>query len=222
MLFDFRMLMHYLPDFLSALLETLNIAVISCVFAILIGIIAGFLSTSKNKVVRTVIAFYTGIIRSTPLLVQLYFVHYGLPMVKIMPTRFQSAIITFSLNTGAYVSEIVRGGLQSMSIGQFEAAYSLGLSGFQTIRLIIIPQLVKVILPSLINQFSYLIKDTSLAAVLTIPELTYVARKAAAATYRPLESFIPPMMMYFAIYLILSFLSNSLRKQRLEKRQFRS
>ncbi|WP_198407752.1 amino acid ABC transporter permease [Thermotoga profunda] len=198
---------------MEALIETLKIAIISCFFAILIGTIAGFLSNTRNKFFRTLIAFYTGLIRSTPLLVQLYFVHYGLPILNVMPTRFQSAVITFSLNTGAYVSEIIRGGLQSINIGQFEAAYSLGFSRFQTIRLIIFPQLFRIVLPPLISQFSYLIKDTSLAAVLTIPELTYMARRAAATTYRPLESFIPPMLMYFAIYLVLSLSSNGLKKK---------
>ncbi|ABV32595.1 amino acid ABC transporter permease [Pseudothermotoga lettingae] len=212
MIFDFRTLAQYLPDFMEALLETLKIAIISCFFAISIGTIVGFLSNTRSRLLRTLIEFYTGFIRSTPLLVQLYFVHYGLPILNIMPTRFQSATITFSLNTGAYISEIIRGGLQSINIGQFEAAYSLGLSRFQTIRLIIFPQLFRIVLPPLVSQFSYLIKDTSLAAVLTIPELTYMARRAAATTYRPLESFIPPMLMYFAIYFILSFLSNTLEK----------
>lgn len=218
MIFDFRTLVQYLPDFMEALIETLKIAIISCLFAILIGTIAGFLSNTRNKFFRALIAFYTGLIRSTPLLVQLYFVHYGLPILNVMPTRFQSAVITFSLNTGAYISEIIRGGLQSISIGQFEAAYSLGFSRFQTIRLIIFPQLFRIVLPPLISQFSYLIKDTSLAAVLTIPELTYMARRAAATTYRPLESFIPPMLMYFAIYLVLSLSSNGLKKKLLGKK----
>lgn len=219
MTFNFRILIQYLPDFMEALLETLKIAGISCLLALLIGIVAGFLSNMRNKFFRILLAFYTGFIRSTPLLVQLYFVHYGLPVFNIMPTRFQSAVITFSLNTGAYISEIVRGGIQSINIGQFEAAYSLGFSQLQTIRLVIFPQLFKVVLPPLISQFSYLIKDTSLAAVLTIPELTYMARKAAATTYRPFESFIPPMLMYFVIYIVLSLLSNLLRYRFLDKKR---
>lgn len=218
MIFDFRTLSQYLPDFAHALVETLQIAIISCFFAISIGTVAGFLSNTKNKFLRLIIGFYTGIIRSTPLLVQLYFVHYGLPILNIMPTRFQSAIITFSLNTGAYVSEIIRGGLQSINAGQFEAAYSLGLSQFQTIKFIVFPQLFRIVLPPLISQFSYLIKDTSLAAVLTIPELTYMARRAAATTYRPFESFVPPMLMYFGIYLALNLLSNILRDRLLGKK----
>ncbi len=219
MTFNFRILIQYLPDFMEALLETLKIAGISCLLALLIGIVAGFLSNMRNKFFRILLAFYTGFIRSTPLLVQLYFVHYGLPVFNIMPTRFQSAVITFSLNTGAYISEIIRGGIQSINIGQFEAAYSLGFSQLQTIRLVIFPQLFKVVLPPLISQFSYLIKDTSLAAVLTIPELTYMARKAAATTYRPFESFIPPMLMYFVIYIVLSSLSNLLRYRFLDKKR---
>ena len=124
-----------------------------------------------------------------------------------MLTSFQSAIIAFSLNSGAYISEIVRGGLASMDKGQSEASRALGLSWFQTMRLIILPQVFKKILPPLISQFSYLIKDTSLAAVLVIPELTYPARKIASRTYMPFATFGVPMLMYFGIYLILALLS---------------
>jgi ABC-type amino acid transport system permease subunit len=162
----------------------------------------------KSKLAIIPVGIYTGFIRSTPLLVQLYFVHYGLPITGIMLTSFQSAIIAFSLNSGAYISEIVRGGLTSMDKGQSEASRALGLSWFQTMRLIILPQVFKKILPPLISQFSYLIKDTSLAAVLVIPELTYTARKIAARTYMPFESFGIPMLMYFGIYLILALLSH--------------
>ncbi len=205
---DMRMISQYLPDFFEALFETLKVAALSGVFALIIGTVVGIISTMKSKLAIIPVGIYTGFIRSTPLLVQLYFVHYGLPITGIMLTSFQSAIIAFSLNSGAYISEIVRGGLTSMDKGQSEASRALGLSWFQTMRLIILPQVFKKILPPLISQFSYLIKDTRLAAGLVIPELTYTARKIAARTYMPFESFGIPMLMYFGIYLILALLSH--------------
>lgn len=213
MFFDFRLIHSYFVDLLEALIQTLKIAGISSAMSIVIGTIVGFLSMGTNKFARLLISIYTGTIRSTPLLVQLYFVHYGLPVINIMPQPMQSAVITFSINTGAYVSEIVRGGLQAIEVGQLEAAYALGLSRFQTMRLILVPQLFKIILSPLIGQLSYLIKDTSLAAVLTIPELTYYARRVAATTYRPIEAFLPPMLIYFVIYLILNSVSLLIRNQ---------
>jgi His/Glu/Gln/Arg/opine family amino acid ABC transporter permease subunit len=212
---NMRIVSLYLPDFFEALLETLKVAALSGIFALIIGTVVGVLSTFKSKFAIIPVGIYTGFIRSTPLLVQLYFVHYGLPITGLMLTSFQSAIIAFSLNSGAYISEIVRGGLSSMDKGQAEASRALGLSWAQTMRLIILPQVFKKILSPLISQFSYLIKDTSLAAVLVIPELTYTARKIAARTYMPFESFGVPMLMYFGIYLVLALLSRLVdRKKR--------
>ncbi|RLL82093.1 amino acid ABC transporter permease [Mesotoga sp. H07pep.5.4] len=204
---DMRMISQYLPDFFEALLETLKVAALSGAFSLIIGTVVGILSTMKSRFARIPVGIYTGFIRSTPLLVQLYFVHYGLPITGLMLTSFQSAIVAFSLNSGAYISEIVRGGLIAIDKGQAEASKALGLSWFQTMRKVILPQVFRNILPPLISQFSYLIKDTSLAAVLVIPELTYTARKIAARTYMPFESFGVPMLMYFGIYLVLALLS---------------
>jgi len=204
---DFRLISQYIPDFINALFETLKIALLSGLISLIIGIVVGTISTYKKKYIQIPVNIYTGFIRSTPLLVQLYFIHFGLPLIGIVLPSFQSATIAFSLNTGAYVSEIFRGGLESIDKGQHEASKSLGLSWFQTMRLIIFPQVFKRVISPLTNQFSYLIKDTSLAAVLVIPELTYMARKIAARTYKPIEAFGIPLLMYFVIYLILSTLS---------------
>ena len=215
---DFRLIAEYMPKFLEALLETLKLAALSGVFALIVGTIVGIISTRKNKGVQIPIGIYTGFIRSTPLLVQLYFVHFGLPNMGIMLTSFQSATVAFSLNSGAYISEIIRGGLEAIDKGQHEAAKALGLNWWQTMTKVILPQVFKRVLSPLISQFSYLIKDTSLAAVLVIPEITYMARKISARTYKPFESFGVPMLMYFGIYIVLSILSRLItRKQRLQE-----
>jgi His/Glu/Gln/Arg/opine family amino acid ABC transporter permease subunit len=213
MMLDFRLIAQYLPDFFNALLQTLKVAIISGFFALIIGTILGVLSITKLKAVRVFIGIYNGFMRSTPLLVQLYMVHYGLPSIGIKLIAFQSAIIAFSLNTGSYISEIVRGGLSSIDKGQFEASKALGLGWLKMMQKVVLPQVFKRILPPLISQFSYLIKDTSLAAVLAIAEITYAARDVASKTYKPFESFGVPMLMYILIYLVFSILPRLANKK---------
>lgn len=210
MLIDYRLIYNSLPVFFSAFFETLKIALVSGILGLVIGTVVATLCTFNSKVFNAFSGFYTGVTRSTPLLIQLYFVHYGLPVLGIMFTSFQSATIAFSLNSGAYISEIIRGGLDSIDNGQHEAAKALGLSWYQRMSSIILPQVFSRVLPPLIGQFSYLIKDTSLAAVLVIPELTYASRRIASTTYRPIESFGIPMLMYFVLYFVLSILSNKI------------
>ncbi|MEN6507931.1 MAG: amino acid ABC transporter permease [Smithella sp.] len=204
---DFRLIGQYLPDFLSALWMTVQISLLSGIISLILGTVLGILSLLEYKVINVPIKLFNGFLRSSPLLVQLYLVHYGLPALGILLVAFQSAIIAFSLNTGSYISEIVRGGLNSIDKGQYEASKALGLSWNKTMLKVILPQVFKRILPPLISQFSYLIKDTSLAAVLAIPEITYMARSISSTTYKPIESYGVPMIMYFIIYIIFSVAS---------------
>jgi His/Glu/Gln/Arg/opine family amino acid ABC transporter permease subunit len=197
-----------MPMFLSGLVETIKISVLGGIISLIIGTLLGILLTINNKVVKIIIGVYTGFIRSTPLLVQLYFIHFGLPIIGIKLQSFQSAVIALSINCAAYITEIIRGGLNSVDKGQHEAAKALGLSWFQTMKIIVLPQAFQVALPPLISQFSYLIKDTSLAAVVIVPEITYISRKVAYQTYRPMESFGIPTLIYFMIFVLLRLLSN--------------
>lgn len=210
---NFRLITEYLPSFWSALLQTLKIAAISGFFALILGTGLAIVSLSRSKITRFIIGAYNGFMRSTPLLVQLYIVHYGLPSIGITLTSFQSAIIAFSLNTASYISEIVRGGISSIDKGQSEASKALGLSWYKMMSKVILPQVFGRIMPPLISQFSYLIKDTSLAAVLAIAELTYSAREVVSNTYRPIEAYSVPMLMYFAVFLMLRFASTIITNQ---------
>ena len=210
---DYNVILKYLPDFFAALLETVKIALISGIFAIAIGIVISIVLHLKNKVITIIFEIYTSIFRATPLLVQLYFIYYGLPMIGINIPPSTSAVLAFSLNTGAYVSEIMRGGLESIDRGQFMAATAMGMTFPQSMGSIIIPQVLNRILPSLITQISYLIKDTSLAAVLVVKELTYSYRNAASTTYRPFESLLVPMLFYFLLYLVFKIASNKAKSK---------
>jgi His/Glu/Gln/Arg/opine family amino acid ABC transporter permease subunit len=207
-LIDTRLIARVIPMFLGGLVETIKISVLGGIISLIIGTILGILLTTNSKIAKIIIGIYTGFIRSTPLLVQLYFIHFGLPIIGIKLQSFQSAVIALSINCAAYITEIVRGGLNSVDKGQHEAAKALGLSWFQTMKIIVLPQAFQVALPPLISQFSYLIKDTSLAAVVIVPEITYISRKVASQTYRPIESFGIPTLIYLMIFVLLRLLSN--------------
>jgi His/Glu/Gln/Arg/opine family amino acid ABC transporter permease subunit len=197
----------FIPDFLRAALETLKIAFASGCLALVLGMILAAIYQLKIKVVMFIINAYTNIIRGTPLLVQLYFVYYGLSNIGIMVDPYTGAVAAFTLNTGAYMAEIFRGGLEGIDKGQFNAAYSLGMSWSSCLINIIFPQVLQRVIAPLLTQFAYLIKDTSLAATLVIYELTYTYRHLASNTYRSFEALIPPMVIYFALYVIFRLMS---------------
>lgn len=205
--------------FINGLIETLKLASIGGLIALVLGTIFGVLLTTNSKIARILIGIYTGFIRSTPLLVQLYFIHFGLPIIGIKLQSFQSAVIALSINCAAYITEIIRGGLLSIDKGQHEASKALGFTWFQTMKLIVMPQTFQIVLPPLISQFSYLIKDTSLAAVVIVPEITYISRKVASQTYRPIESFGIPTLIYLMIFILLRLLSNfiSLKEKKMAR-----
>ncbi|HZZ12196.1 MAG TPA: amino acid ABC transporter permease, partial [Paraburkholderia sp.] len=132
------------------------------------------------------VRFYVWLFRGSPLLVQLFVIFYGLPNVGIVLDPLTAAIIGFSLNVGAYNSEVIRGVIESIPKGQWEAAYSMGMTREQALRRAILPQAARVALPPLSNSFIALVKDTSLAAVLTVPEIFQAAQRIASVTYEPL------------------------------------
>ncbi|CAN7757254.1 amino acid ABC transporter permease [Caballeronia sp. dw_19] len=148
--------------------------------------------------------FYVWLIRGSPLLVQLFVIFYGLPNVGIVLDPLTAAIIGFSLNVGAYNSEVIRGVVESIPNGQWEAAYSMGMTRSQALRRTILPQAARVALPALANSFIALIKDTSLAAVLTVPEIFQAAQRIASVTYEPLILYTEAALIYLVFSSVLS------------------
>ena len=140
--------------------------------------------------------FYVWLIRGSPLLVQLFVIFYGLPSVGIVLDPLTAAIIGFSLNVGAYNSEVIRGAVESIPNGQWEAAYSMGMTRSQALRRTVLPQAARVALPALANSFIALVKDTSLAAVLTVPEIFQAAQRIASVTYEPLILYTEAALIY--------------------------
>jgi len=149
----------------------------------------------------------------TPLIVQLFIIFYGLPAAGIIIDAWPAAVIGFSLNVGAYASETIRAAILSIQKGQWEAAYSVGMSYSQTLRRIVLPQAARVSVPPLSNSFISLIKDTSLAAAITLPEMFQIGQRITAATYEPLWLYIEVAFIYLMFCTVLSLLQSCLEKK---------
>ncbi|MBT1426378.1 amino acid ABC transporter permease [Dickeya dianthicola] len=196
----------------AGLTFTVPLAILSFILGLMVGVLVALLRLYGPKPLKRICDFYVWVIRGTPLLVQLFLIFYGLPSAGITLDAFPAALIGFSLNVGAYSSEIVRGAILSVPRGQWNAAYSLGMSGAQAIRWVIVPQSVFVSLPPLANTFISLVKDTSLAAVITVPEMFLAAQRIVSVTYEPLILYIEAALIYLLFSTVLSKLQTRLEK----------
>ena len=200
----------FLPLVKGAFTYTLSLTVISFVLGLILAILTALARISGVKVLQGIARFYVSIIRGTPLLVQLFIIFYGMPSIGITIDPFPSAVIGFSLNVGAYGSEIVRAAILSIPKGQWEAAYSIGMSYPQALLRIILPQAARVSVPPLSNSFISLVKDTSLAASILVAEMFRKAQEIAARTFEPLLVYIEAALIYWVICMALSFLQDKL------------
>ena len=196
------MSMQYISEILTSLFQgaalTLQIFFWTLVGSLPLGILVSLGLTSKIKPLKWVLEIYVWLMRGTPLLLQLIFVFYGLPIIGIVFERYDAALVAFILNYAAYFAEIFRGGFQSVDQGQFEAARVLRLSYWQTLRKIIIPQVIKIVIPSIGNEVINLVKDSSLIYVIGLGDLL---RAGNVATSRDVT--LVPLMLVGLIYLIL-------------------
>ena len=196
------MSMQYISEILPSLFQgaalTLQIFFWTLVGSLPLGILVSLGLTSKIKPLKWVLEIYVWLMRRTPLLLQLIFVFYGLPIIGIVFERYDAALVAFILNYAAYFAEIFRGGFQSVDQGQFEAARVLRLSYWQTLRKIIIPQVIKIVIPSIGNEVINLVKDSSLVYVIGLGDLL---RAGNVATSRDVT--LVPLMLVGLIYLIL-------------------
>ncbi len=202
-----------MPVLLQGTVLTIKFALMSMVFGLAIGVIVAVMGIGKVRVLRAIARAYVSVMRGTPLLVQIFVIYYGLPGIGISLEPTPAGVLTLSLNVGAYLSESMRGALEGMPRGQWLAAYSLGLSYWQTLRYVIAPQALRIAVPSLGNSLISLIKDTSLVSVITVTELLRSAQEVIASTYQPL----PLYLACAAIYWVLSTGLSALQR-RIEKR----
>ncbi|QTQ15187.1 amino acid ABC transporter permease [Treponema parvum] len=190
---------------IPGLTMTIPLTVLSFSFALVIAVITAMIQFSKIHILKDLARFYIWVIRGTPVLVQLYMLFYGLPSLGIVLDPFPSAVIVFSINEGAYMAETVRAALESVPKGQIEAGYCVGMSYLQIMRRIVLPQAFKTAFPPLSNSLIALVKETSLAANITVLEMFMATQRIVARTYEPLA-------LYFEVGLIYLFFSTVLTK----------
>lgn len=213
---DFSVLNEYMPSFLDGLRMTVQISIFSIIFGTLFGIFGALCRISKSFLLRSIANIYIEWIRNTPLLIQILFIYFGLGVFFSLEPIIAS-IIALSFFSGAYITEIIRAGIQSVHKGQTEAALSIGMTESQAMRLIILPQAIKRILPPLAGQFITLVKDSSLVSVIAVTDLTYVAKNVVTTTFRAFEVWLVIAVFYFVLSFILS-----LAVRRLESRLAKS
>lgn len=200
------MLESLMPLLWAGLIFTIPLTLLSFVLGLALGLVTAVTRLFAPAPLAWIARFYVWIFRGTPLLVQLFVIFYGLPSVGILLDAFAAALIGFTLNVGAYSSEIVRAAIQSVPRGQWEAANSIGMNWRQSMQRTILPQATRVAIPSLSNTFISLVKDTSLAAAITVPELFQTAQRIVATSYEPLVLYIEAALIYLALSSVLSTL----------------
>ena len=189
---------------LTGLTMTIPLTVISFTFALLIAVAAALVQFAHVKVLQVVARLYIWVIRGTPLLVQLFVIFYGLPNLGIVIDPFPAAVIVFSINEGAYCAETIRAALESVPQGQMEAGYCAGMSYLQIIWRIILPQAMRTAFPPLSNSLIAMVKDTSLAANITVTEMFMVTQRIVARTYEPLALYIEVGLIYLLFSTVLT------------------
>jgi len=192
------------PLLSAGLVFTVPLTLVSFAIGIALAFIVALTRLFGPNWSIAIVRFYVWLFRGSPLLVQLFVIFYGLPNVGIVLDPLTAAIIGFSLNVGAYNSEVIRGVIESIPKGQWEAAYSMGMTRGQALRRAILPQAARVALPPLSNSFIALVKDTSLAAVLTVPEIFQAAQRIASVTYEPLILYTEAALIYLVFSSVLS------------------
>ena len=201
------LMMDALPSLLWAcLIFTVPLTLLSFVLGLSLGFLAAVARLFAPRPIAAIVRFYVWIIRGTPLLVQLFLIFYGLPSVGIVLDAFPAALIGFTLNVGAYTSEIIRAVLLAVPKGQWEAAYSIGMTWAQAMRRTILPQATRIAVPPLSNTFISLVKDTSLAAAITVPELFRAGQRIVATSYEPLIIYVQVALIYLVVSSVLSSL----------------
>ena len=211
---DFELIQNALPILVLGAGVTIEITAFSVAVGFFIGLFVGIARISQFKVLRVLAAIYADCIRGTPLLVQIFLIYFALPMVigqRVEP--FIAAVAACGINSGAYVSEIFRAGIQAIDIGQMEAGRSLGMTWWQTMYSIILPQAIRNILPPLGNEFIAMLKDSSLVSVIGFEELTRRGQLIIAQTYGSFEIWMTVAILYLIMTLAISRIVSLLEKR---------
>lgn len=206
---------RWVPVLLEGTAITISLTIVSVLAGLICSLFLALGKISKNKIIGKICDAYIFFFRGTPLLMQLYFIYYALPLIHeslMINNRFLAAFIAFTLNTAAYCAEIIRAAIQSIDKGQFEAAKALGMTYWQTMGRIVIPQSVRRLIPPVANEFIMVLKDASLVSVIALSDLTFLTRKLSVSNATPLV-YIPSMLIYLAITALFTLIFNRLEKK---------
>lgn len=205
---------------LAALGKTLLLTLLSLFFAMIIGMIFSLMNVGKNRFLNLVGTVYVDAVRGVPLIVLAYFIYFGVPtairMLGIQDfrlTALQAGTVALAMNCGAYMAEIIRAGIESVDRGQMEASRSLGLTYSKSMRLVVLPQAIRTMIPSIINQFIITLKDTSILSVIGFPELTNMGKTISGNTFKSLETWAIIGVMYMIVIITLSKIAKKIERR---------
>ncbi len=225
--FDSQYVAQHYGFVLQGAVTTIGVSVVSILIATVLALFGALGRLSKNAIAQGIAGFYVSLVRGTPLLIQIYLIYLGLPQIGQTLVAFgftgighlfilsalQSGVLALSLNYGAYMTEIFRAGIQSIGHGQHEAAESLGMSSWQMLRRIILPQAVRIIIPDIGNQFIAMQKDSALVSIMGVWEITYRANRLGRVDIKFLEMFLVAALFYWILTIISSWLEGLLEKR---------
>ncbi|MCH7930616.1 MAG: amino acid ABC transporter permease [Proteobacteria bacterium] len=209
--YNYRVAVQYLPEFARGVSATIWISLVSLVLSLTIGTVAAIMRMSANPILWRIAAGYVQAIRSTPLLIQIYLIYFTLPALPLLGRRLdelEGGIIALGLNAGAYMSEIIRAGIESISRGQVEGAMSVGMTFIQRMRHVVLPQAIARVVPPLLGQTAVLIKDSSLVSFIGVFELFGAGLTVLSERLMPNEAFLTVAACYLAIYYAMLLISN--------------
>jgi polar amino acid transport system permease protein len=209
--YNWRVAIQYVPEFARGISSTIWISAVALVLSLVIGTVAAIMRMSANPVLWRISAGYVQAIRSTPLLIQIYVIYFSLPALPLLGRRLdeiEGGIIALGLNAGAYMSEIIRAGIESITKGQIEGAQSVGMTYFQRMRHVILPQAFANVLPPLLGQTAVLIKDSSLVSFIGVFELFGAGLTVLSERLMPNEAFLTVAFFYLVIYWVMLMISN--------------
>lgn len=210
---NFGMMAKYMPYFFRSLGMTLKLTAASLILGLIIAVPLSLIKLSKYRPIRAIGTFYTSVFRGVPLLVQVFVVYFGLPQIAgITLNSFQAGCITFAFNSAAYISESLRGGIMAVDRGQREAAMSLGVPYGKMMKDIIFPQAIKSVMPSLVNEFIGLMKNTTLISTVGLVDVLRAAQMVVSDTYRAFEPYITAAAFYYVLVMAISLFGKQLER----------
>jgi His/Glu/Gln/Arg/opine family amino acid ABC transporter permease subunit len=212
MIFDWDVVVYAMPLLAAGIVQTLKVSIVACALGLALGVLAGLASLSDNRPLRWLVRFYVDFIRGTPLLIQIFLVFFALPVVGIRMSEFWAGVFALSVNSGAYIAEVVRGTVGSIERGQTEAALSIGMTRRRVLIWVLLPQAWRPMIPSVTNDLITLTKNSSLLSAMSVYELTRAGQAIIATHFAPFEIYLLLALYYWALISALAYVSRRIER----------